>query len=49
MEFFDVVNKNRKSLGYVKQRGMELEENEYNVGVEIWIFNKNKLLMTLEV
>ncbi len=46
MEFFDVVNKDRKSLGYTKQRGIELEENEYNVGVEIWIFNKNKLLMT---
>ncbi len=46
MDFFDVVNKNRKPLGYTKQRGMKLEENEYNVGVEIWIFNKNKLLMT---
>ena len=46
MECFDVVDENRNPLGYIKQRGSELEENEYNVGVEIWIFNKNKLLMT---
>ena len=46
MEFFDVVNENRKPLGYTKERGLKLEENEYNVGVEIWIFNDNKLLMT---
>ena len=46
MEFFDVVNKDRKPLGYTKKRGLKLEESEYNVGVEIWIFNKNKLLMT---
>ena len=46
MEFFDVVDKNRKRLGYTKLRGEKLEENEYNVGVEIWIFNDKKLLMT---
>ena len=46
MEFFDVVNKDRKPLGYTKQRGLKLEEYEYNVGVEIWIFNDNKLLIT---
>ena len=46
MEFFDVVNENRKLLGYTKQRGMKLEENEYNVGVEIWIINNKKLLIT---
>ena len=40
MEFFDVVDENRKLLGYTKQRGMKLEENEYNVDVEIWIINK---------
>ncbi len=46
MEFFDVVDKDRKPLGYTKRRGLKLEENEYNVGVEIWIFNDYKLLMT---
>ena len=46
MEFFDVVDKDRKPLGYTKQRGMKLDECEYNVGVEIWVFNDNKLLMT---
>lgn len=46
MELFDVVDKNRKKRGYTKPRGEKLEENEYNVGVEIWVFNKNRLLMT---
>lgn len=46
MEIFDVVDKNRKSLGYTKERGMKLEENEYSVGVEIWIINNKKLLIT---
>ena len=46
MELFDVVNKYRKPLGYKKQRGAKLEEDEYNVGIEIWIFNNKKLLMT---
>ena len=46
LELFDVVDENRKSLGYTKERGAELKENEYNVGVEFWLFNDNKLLMT---
>ena len=46
MEIFDVVDENRNFLGYTKRRGMKLEENEYNVGVEIWIINKKKLLIT---
>ena len=46
MEEFDVLDKNRKPLGYTKQRGIELEENEYNLGSEIWIFNNKKLLVT---
>ena len=46
MEVFDVVDKNRNLLGYTKERGMNLEENEYNVGVEIWIINNKKLLIT---
>ena len=46
MESFDVVDKNRKYLGYIKYRGDQLDDNEYNVGIEIWIFNNKKLLMT---
>jgi len=46
LELFDVVDENRKPLGYTKERGVALEENEYNVGVEFWLFNDNKLLMT---
>ena len=46
MESFDVVDKNRKPLGYTKYRGDKLADNEYNVGIEIWIFNNKKLLMT---
>jgi len=46
MEFFDVLDKNRKPLGYTKKRGDILEDNEYNSGIEIWIFNDQKLLLT---
>jgi 8-oxo-dGTP pyrophosphatase MutT (NUDIX family) len=46
MEFFDVLDENRNKLGYTKQRGETLEENEFNVGVEFWIFNNKKVLMT---
>lgn len=46
MEYFDVLDSNRKKRGYTKIRGEKLNENEYNVGVEIWIFNNNKLLLT---
>lgn len=46
MEYFDVVDKNRISLGYKKVRGEFLENNEYNVGVEMWIINDNSILMT---
>ena len=46
MELFDVYDKNRNNLGYTKMRGETLLDNEYNVGVEIWIINDNKLLMT---
>ncbi len=46
MELFDVVDANRNPLGYTKERGNELLEREYNVGVEFWIFNNHKLLMT---
>ena len=46
MEIFDVVDCNRKKLNYTKIRGETLSDNEYNVGVELWIFNNHKLLMT---
>ena len=46
MESFDVVDKNRRPLGYTKYRGENLQDDEYNVGIEIWIFNDKKLLMT---
>ena len=46
MEIFDVVDCNRKKLNYTKNRGDNLLPNEYNVGVEVWIFNNHKLLMT---
>lgn len=46
MEFFDVVDKNRKNLNYTKERGSQLLEHEYNEGIEVWIFNNNKLLLT---
>jgi len=45
MESFDVYDSNRKSLGYTKIRGEKLLDNEYNQGVELWIFNNNKLLI----
>ena len=46
IELFDVYDDKRNKLGYTKRRGEKLEEKEYNMGVEIWIFNNNKLLMT---
>ena len=46
MEVFDVYDENRNPLGYTKARGSELLPNEYNMGVEIWIINNNKLLMS---
>ncbi len=46
MELFDVLDKNQNPLGYTKIRGEELNENEYNNGTDIWIFNNKKLLMT---
>lgn len=46
MKLFDVLDKDRNKLGYTKYRNEVLESNEYSVGVEIWIFNNKKLLMT---
>ncbi len=46
MEYFDVVDVNREKLNYTKQRGESLENHEYNQGIEVWIINSNKILMT---
>lgn len=46
MELFDILDKNRKPLGYTKARGEALEDNEYNLGVELWNFFDKKLLLT---
>ena len=46
MELFDVYDENRKALNYTKERGESLKENEYNIGIEAWIFSNNKLLLT---
>jgi len=45
MEYFDVIDKNRIFLNYIKERGEKLEDNEYNQGIEVWIINNNKILM----
>ena len=45
MEYFDVLDKNRKPLNKIYPRGTNLNENEYNAGVEIYITCQNKLLM----
>ena len=31
MELFDVVDRNRRPLGYTKERGMELDENYFRI------------------
>ena len=46
MESFDVLDKERKNLGYTKIRGSVLEEHEYNMGCEVYIINDGKLLIT---
>jgi len=46
MECFDVVDINRNNLNYTKTRGSEMLNHEYNVGVELWLFNNKKLLLT---
>ena len=46
MEYFDVLSKTRQKLNYIKARGIQLENNEYNQGAGIWILNNRKLLIT---
>ena len=45
MEYFDVVDENRNSLNKKLPRGAELQENEFNVGVECLIINSNKEIL----
>ena len=46
MEYFDVYDNKRNKLNYIKERGKELKDNEFNKGVEIYITSNNKLLLT---
>ena len=46
METFDILDKDRKPMGYTKKRGEPLVENEYNLGTELWNFYDKKLLLT---
>lgn len=46
MEYFDVLDKNRQKKGYVKMRGDKLLDDEFNMGVEIYFINKDKILIT---
>mgnify|MGYP003571244639 FL=1 len=45
-EYFDVLDKDRNHLGYKKERGEEMLDNEYNMGVENYIISDHKILMT---
>ncbi|MBP5679324.1 MAG: NUDIX domain-containing protein [Bacilli bacterium] len=45
-EYFDVLDCNRKSLDYKKERGEKLLDHEYNMGAEDFIICDNKILMT---
>lgn len=46
MELYDVYNSKRQKLNYTKDRSLQMEEDEYNFGVEAWITCNNKILMT---
>lgn len=45
MEYFDVVDANRNKTNKILSRGSKLSDNEYNVGVELWIINSNKEIL----
>lgn len=45
MEYFDVLDQNRNKINKQYIRGTELNSDEYNLGVEIWITSRNKLLL----
>ena len=46
MEYCDIIDVNRNPLGYIKERGEALLDNEYDVGVELWNFYNKRLLLT---
>lgn len=46
MEYFDVFNNNREPLNKIMVRGTKLAPDEFNTGIEVYIINDNKLLMT---
>lgn len=46
MEYFDVYDHDRNYLNKQMARGDKLPENEYNTGIEVYIINDNKILMT---
>lgn len=45
MEYFDVVDINRNKTDKILARGSKLSDNEYNVGIELWIINSNKEIL----
>lgn len=49
MEYFDVYDKNRNKLHKEYLRGSALNDEEYNVGVEIWVTCKNKILLSQRI
>ena len=46
MELCDIVDINRKPLGYTKDRKDIFLDNEYNEGAELWNFYNKRLLIT---
>ena len=45
MEYFDVVDINRKFLNKKLPRGSKLQENEFNIGIECLIVNSEKKVL----
>ena len=47
VEYWDLYNKDRKSIGKLHARGEPLEEGTYHIVVNVWIVNsENKALIT---
>ena len=47
MEYFDVLNKDRKPINKIVPRGTKLSNDEFNQGVEVWIITPDhKILIT---
>lgn len=45
MEYFDVLNKERKFINKILPRGTKLNSDEFNQGVEVWIKTQNKKIL----